>query len=566
MKTNPLWRAAREVGAGVAAMCLAALPALGQNPTSDNVVFLHGLFADQTSWQNTANRLAQEFRFTPYRFTIPYLPAETQQAQTLTTDLASLPSNMAAVAKSNGALVVRTYLQNPGKVNRFITVAGPNLGAPLTDNVLSGTVFLFPAAAASDVSSTVSYYAQNDPAIPAILEYGFDAMVSIFNVFSNILQILSNYGLVLRSFASAYAPVALDLSPSSAAVQNLNSAAGLAKVATVATQRVYIAADFGYPRDILFYTLLNQYAPLLSDARWTTFAVSLELYSHYTMDLDPYDPNTLPLRTNAYRWGNVANDMLDVDPYWLDMIGALRGISGNQVLYDSSDGIVPVKSAVLLGSTRSFRTGPTSHQILNDDPGVYQDLRSTLSTSFNIPVRTTQVNSVTASPSSVSVGIAKIAQLSVRANDVLGNVVTGRPTTWSSANPAIATVSTIGLVTGVQVGTTAVSATIDGYSAASMVTVTATSAPPLGVVIGGPTNVVKGTSRTWTSTVSNGSAPYSYLWKRNGAAVSTNYSYTGTTTVCGPFTLTLTVTDAQAHTTTASFDVDVSGGSPPCAV
>ena len=565
MNTTPPRRRNRALAVGVAAALLATLPALAQNPTSDNVVFLHGLLADQTSWQNTANRLAQEFRFTPYRFTIPYLPTEAQQAQTLTTDLTTLPSNMAAVAKSNGALVIRTYLQNPGKVNRFVTVAGPNLGAPLTDNVLSGRVFFFPAAASTDLSTTVGFYAQNDPYIPAILEYGFDALASVFNVLTNILQILSNYGFALRSVASTYAPVALDLSPSSAAVQNLNSTATLATVATRATARVYIAADFGYPRDILFYTLLNNYAPFLSNARWTTFAVSLALYSHYTFDLDPYDPSTFLLRSNAYRWGNVANDMLDIDPYWLDMIGAFR-VSGGQALYDSSDGIVPVKSAVLLGSTRSFRTGPTSHQILNNDPGVYQDLRSTLSTSFNIPARTTPVNSVSITPASVSIAIAKTVQLSAQAKDVLGNVVTGRTTTWTSASPAIATVNSAGLVTGAQVGTTTVTASIDGYSSATSIAVTAVVLLPLKVVIGGPTNVVKGTSRTWTSTVTNGTAPYTYQWKRNGTAVSTSASFTGTTSVCGPFTLTLTVTDAQANTATASFDVDVTGGTPPCAV
>ena len=548
------------------ALLFATFPALSQNPTSDNAVFLHGLLADQTSWQNTANRLATEFRFTPYRFTIPYLPAETQQAQALTSDVATLPSNMAAVAKSNGALVIRTYLQNPGKVNRFVTVAGPNLGAPLTDNVLSGRVFFFPAAAATHLSNAVGYYAQNDPSIPLILEYGYDAMASTFNVLTNILQILSNYGFVLRSVASTYAPVALDLSPSSAAVQNLNSSAGLAKVASVTTQRVELAADFGVPRDILFYTLLNRYASFLSQARWTTFAVSIALYSHYTFDLDPYDPSTFPLRNNAYLWGYVAGDMLDIDPYWLDMIGVLRGISGNQVLYDSSDGIVPVKSAVLLGKTRSFRIGNTSHQILNDDPNVYQALRSTFSLTFGIATRSTQVNSVTVAPSPVSVVVASTAQLTARATDVFGNVVTGRPTTWSSANPGVATVGTTGIVTGIQAGMTSVSALIDGYSAAATINVSAASAVPPNVVIGGPISVVKNTSHTWTSTVTNGTTPYTYQWKRSGTAVGTGSSYTGTTTVCGPFTLTLTVTDASARTAGASFDVDVTGGSPPCAV
>jgi hypothetical protein len=90
--------------------------------------------------------------------------------------------------------------------------------------------------------------------------------------------------------------------------------------------------------------------------------------------------------------------------------------------------------------------------------------------------------------------------------------------------------------------------------------------PTLTVTIQGPTSVVKGVAKTWTSTVSNGTSPYTYKWTRNGATVGTSASYTGSATVCGTFTIILTVTDSNSNTATRSIDVDVTGGTPPCAV
>ena len=99
-------------------------------------------------------------------------------------------------------------------------------------------------------------------------------------------------------------------------------------------------------------------------------------------------------------------------------------------------------------------------------------------------LESTPVNSVSITPTvSVSIAIAKTVQFSAQAKDVLGNVVTGRTTTWTSASPAIATVNSAGLVTGAQVGTT--HAFIDGYSSATSIAVTAVVLLPLKVVIGG---------------------------------------------------------------------------------
>ena len=161
---------------------------------------------------------------------------------------------------------------------------------------------------------------------------------------------------------AANAPVALDLSPSSAAVQTLNSTATLATVATRATARVYIAADFWLsPRHPLVHATEQLRAISFERAMDYFRGIASSLLALHLLPGSLRSKHFSTLWSNAYRWGNVANDMLDIfHPYWLDMIGAFR-VSGGQALYDSSDGIVPVKSAVLLGSTRSFRTGSTTH-------------------------------------------------------------------------------------------------------------------------------------------------------------------------------------------------------------
>ncbi|MBK8650086.1 MAG: Ig-like domain-containing protein, partial [Gemmatimonadetes bacterium] len=51
--------------------------------------------------------------------------------------------------------------------------------------------------------------------------------------------------------------------------------------------------------------------------------------------------------------------------------------------------------------------------------------------------------------------------------DAQGNVLTGRPVTWSSSTPAVATVSTTGLITAVAPGTVTVAATSEGVSGTS---------------------------------------------------------------------------------------------------
>ena len=81
------------------------------------------------------------------------------------------------------------------------------------------------------------------------------------------------------------------------------------------------------------------------------------------------------------------------------------------------------------------------------------------------------VKSVSVAPSSATIAIGGSAQLAATASPS-GSAT---PFTWTSSNTAVAAVSTSGLVTGVAAGTATISASADGKTGTSAITV---SAPP----------------------------------------------------------------------------------------
>jgi uncharacterized protein YjdB len=134
-----------------------------------------------------------------------------------------------------------------------------------------------------------------------------------------------------------------------------------------------------------------------------------------------------------------------------------------------------------------------------------------------VTVMTVPVGSVAVTPSSASVNAGATVQLSATVRDSAGNVLTGRVVTWTTSQPAVATVSGSGLVSGAAPGTASITATCEGKTAAA--TITVTQAPVATVVvapasasvlIGGTTqlsatlrdaqgNVLSGRSVTWSS-------------------------------------------------------------------
>jgi len=83
------------------------------------------------------------------------------------------------------------------------------------------------------------------------------------------------------------------------------------------------------------------------------------------------------------------------------------------------------------------------------------------------------VASVTVTPNPASVPAGGTVQLTATPRDADGNPLSGRQITWTTNAASIATVNASGLVTGVTAGSATITATSEGRSGASAVTVTA---------------------------------------------------------------------------------------------
>ena len=104
---------------------------------------------------------------------------------------------------------------------------------------------------------------------------------------------------------------------------------------------------------------------------------------------------------------------------------------------------------------------------------------------------------VTAAASTIQAGQTTLATAVTR--DAAGNVLTGRPIGWATNNPSVATVDINGLVTGVGGGTVTITATSEGQSGSTIITVTVVipeNAPQIASVT--PNPIVEGQSATIT--------------------------------------------------------------------
>lgn len=125
--------------------------------------------------------------------------------------------------------------------------------------------------------------------------------------------------------------------------------------------------------------------------------------------------------------------------------------------------------------TTSFNSGPHSASTINS---LSSYIIGTLATTTTTPVLT----SVTVNPASSSIAISGTETLVASPKDQNSLAFVGATTTFSSSNPAVATVnSTTGLVTGVTAGTVIITATsVSGsITVTGTATVVVTTTPPV---------------------------------------------------------------------------------------
>ena len=109
----------------------------------------------------------------------------------------------------------------------------------------------------------------------------------------------------------------------------------------------------------------------------------------------------------------------------------------------------------------TFTVTATSH------PGNVSTAASVTVTGCPLPVA-----SVSVTPATATIGVGQTAQYAAITRDAFGNPLGGRTVTWSSSNPAVATVNGAGQATGVAVGSATLTATSEGKSGTAAILVT----------------------------------------------------------------------------------------------
>lgn len=154
------------------------------------------------------------------------------------------------------------------------------------------------------------------------------------------------------------------------------------------------------------------------------------------------------------------------------------------------------------------------------------------------------IASVTVTPNPVSMVAGQSTQLAASPRDANGTVVTGRAVIWSSSNTAIASVASDGVVKAVGAGSTTITATIDGVSGTSTVTVSNVPVASVSVAPQGPSLAV-GASAQLTATTKDANDAIllnrTVVWMSSNTAIAT-VSTTGVLTAVSPGTASITAT------------------------
>src|ERR1041385_8029407 len=130
------------------------------------------------------------------------------------------------------------------------------------------------------------------------------------------------------------------------------------------------------------------------------------------------------------------------------------------VAYSATGGIISAAGLYTAGQSAG-----TYHVIATQSGG-------TLASTADVTISNVPVASVTLSPAAASLTVGATTQLTATPKDANGTALSGRVVTWATSNAAAATVSASGLVTGVAAGSATITATSEGQSGTSAVTVT----------------------------------------------------------------------------------------------
>ena len=170
-----------------------------------------------------------------------------------------------------------------------------------------------------------------------------------------------------------------------------------------------------------------------------------------------------------------------------------------------------------------------------------------------VTVNPTPVATVRLTPSSQDLLVGQTVQIGAETLDAHGNVLTGRPITFTTSNPAVATVSNAGLVTALAAGSTIITATSEGKSAPSSITVSTIPVASVAVTPAG-SQIVVGQTTQLNAEPRDASgqalAGRAVSWSSSDPNVA-SVSSTGLVTAVAPGQATITATSEAAAGTSA---------------
>lgn len=235
---------------------------------------------------------------------------------------------------------------------------------------------------------------------------------------------------------------------------------------------------------------------------------------------------------------------------------------------DAADAQIDGRPVSWLSTNDAVATVSASGAVLAIGPGTVT-IRATVDGKFGeasltvtSPAAPPPVARVELSPSTLTLAVGGSATIIARAFDASGTELTGRATTWASRDPSIADVDSSGKLLAKAVGTTLVSAIVDGHLAESPVNVTVSPAAvasiavtPVGFVLDvGQTRQLTAfvldasgnrlTDRvvTWSS-----DSPTVATVSSTGLVSATGYGYATITATCEGKTFSLAVTVSYGY-------------------
>jgi len=213
---------------------------------------------------------------------------------------------------------------------------------------------------------------------------------------------------------------------------------------------------------------------------------------------------------------------------------------------DAAGNAVDVRTILWSSSNAALATVSSSGVVTALAPGDVRIAASVLGKSATARVTVTArvVASVIVSPATVSVRVGTALPLQALTLDADGGALTGRAIVWTSSNTSVATVSAQGVVTGIAAGAATVTATSDGRSGQSAVTVTV---PPVQTVTVTPAvdTLALGATRSKSAVLRDAAGALltdrTVAWTSSNVTIAT-VSSTGVVTARAPGTASIVAT------------------------